>query len=388
MRWQVDGTDAITGQPLTLGIDEPEAVQAVHSALAKKILVKRIIPTRPLSRVYFVAAFVLIFFLSAASVYLYRSQQTALGRLHDTLELQSQLTHALGKTDEALRSLSAHLITGPDATLPPAVPIDSPQSLLDELTASQSRIAQLEKQISQQPSTPSPDPTINALRQQLAETEHRAADMETQLRTQSVHSQADLSRAAAANHALAQQIDALKAELLTAAAVSTGNESEKDASPQRQVVTRWALPTRFADAADFLNIHFDKDTVRYSPSGDDNVLGTGVLAANADTLRLLFDHDKERLYSATLTVSLAPDAPPQQMRENLDLVANYLKTFAPSFKETDTWTAGTLQELIGKTPNQRLMFVANEYLITAWNENPSSGLVSFKIEPSGPALAQ
>ena len=81
---------------------------------------------------------------------------------------------------------------------------------------------------------------------------------------------------------------------------------------------------------------------------DGAAVTSGLLSSNAVTLRLLHDPEKRQLYSATLTVSLATDGPREKLLQNQALLAEFLKEFAPGFKESEVWAADSIRQLIGR----------------------------------------
>ena len=65
-------------------------------------------------------------------------------------------------------------------------------------------------------------------------------------------------------------------------------------------------------------------------------------------MRILYDKDRRRVYSVALTVSLAADAPKVKLEENMGLVAQMLKVFAPGLKDAEGRVSRVAAELSNK----------------------------------------
>ncbi len=92
----------------------------------------------------------------------------------------------------------------------------------------------------------------------------------------------------------------------------------------------------------------------------------------------MHDKAKERVYAATLGVSLAADTPQDTRSENAALVALFIKTFAPSFKNPEPSLTAVTTQLGGSDASQRVVLLGDDYKLTVWNNR--EGQFNFKIE--------
>jgi hypothetical protein len=146
-------------------------------------------------------------------------------------------------------------------------------------------------------------------------------------------------------------------------------------------MTRWALRTGYDVASDFVALHFDKDTMQLQPQGDGTVLWSAMSPANASTMRVVYDTGKRRVYSVTLTVSLAADAPKAKLDENMGLIAQVLKTFAPGLKNAEGRIARATAELAAKDGSERLVLMGDDANVMVWNNG--TGVFTWRIESRG-----
>ncbi len=185
----------------------------------------------------------------------------------------------------------------------------------------------------------------------------------------------------AANAARAAEIDQLKAELLAAAARPPAPPTPAPAEPPAQ--NRWALRIAYDAAHAFLVLHADANTVTSLAGGGGPdaslITATAVMAANAVQFRILHDRAQERVYSATLAVSLAADAPRDILAANKALIADYLRVFAPSLKDSAALIGATAQ-LAGQDETRRLLFLADDCKVTLWNDK--TGNYTIRVESS------
>ena len=115
----------------------------------------------------------------------------------------------------------------------------------------------------------------------------------------------------------------------------------------------WALRTTYETAANFVATHFEKETMRSAPVDDPAqgaVAWTANSAANAATVRITHDSKKEKVYSATLTVSLATDGPKDKLVENTQLVGEFITAFAPGMPNGAEKTARIIEQLRRRMP--------------------------------------
>jgi len=183
-----------------------------------------------------------------------------------------------------------------------------------------------------------------------------------------------------ANGSLAAEIDKLKAELLLVAARPSDPPPPAPA-PEPPAQNRWALRVSYEAAHDFLVLHSDHDAIAAAPAGggEEFLASTGLLAANAVRMRIVHDQARERVFSATLTASLAADAPPDKRAENRALIAEFLRTFMPGFKNADAVFAAAAQ-LAGQDAARRMVFLGEDGKVTLWNDK--TGVYAFQVESS------
>ncbi|MGN6369188.1 MAG: hypothetical protein ACTHN5_13085 [Phycisphaerae bacterium] len=380
MRWRVHGTDAATGQPVMLAVDEMLATDAVQAALSKRIIVSHV--TREgLRRALFPLACAVVVVMIPLCAAMYWYQERALQQIQLLQKDQARLTTQLTESETAVRDLKA-----------------AGASLVDYravLTANE-KIHALEQQLTAARAQVETDndlaARLDAMNQALAASRQQMAQLQNNITEQVRQAQAataakDQLRVDAldnANRELAGQIDTLKAQLLLAAANSVATappKSEEDPAPAGPVITRWALRTSYDAASDFVALHFDKDSQQVQPQGDGTVLWTAMSPANASMVRVLCDNQKRRVYSVSLTVSLAPDAPKAKLDENLKLVVQTLTRFAPSLKHAAEKAPRLAAELADKNADERMMIVGDDTKLTVWNNG--SGAFTWRIESRG-----
>ena len=115
-----------------------------------------------------------------------------------------------------------------------------------------------------------------------------------------------------------------------------------------------------------------------TPSADGIFISSAASPANAATIRLVHDRANERLYAATLGISLAADAPQDKLSENTAMVASFIKTFAPAFKNPETSLGAVTTQLARTDASQRVVLLGDDYKLTIWNNQ--GGQFQFKIE--------
>ena len=115
-----------------------------------------------------------------------------------------------------------------------------------------------------------------------------------------------------------------------------------------------------------------------TPLPDGTFISSTADPGNAATIRFVHDRAKERVYSATLSLSLAPDAPQEKLAENAALAALFAKTFAPTFKEPETSLPAVAVQLAAADSTRRMVLLGDDYKLTIWNQG--QGQFNFKIE--------
>ena len=128
-------------------------------------------------------------------------------------------------------------------------------------------------------------------------------------------------------------------------------------------------------------LHADRDTLAAVPAGGGEpwIATTGLLAANAVRMRIVHDQAHECVYSATLAASLATGAPPDKLAENKALIAEFLRTFAPDFKDVDAVIAAA-PSLAGQDASRKLVFTGADHKVSLWNDK--TGVYTFRVESS------
>ena len=216
MRWNVHGTDAATGQPVTLAVDEMLATDAVQAALSKRIVVSHV--TREgLRRALFplACAVVVVLIPLCAGMYWYRER-----RLHQVQLLQNEearLTAALTESEANVRDLKA-----------------AGASLVDyrAVSAANEQVKSLDRQLAAARTQLGEDRTLevklqgmtdalNAVRQHSAQLELNIKEqLQSVAAATAAQDQVRLDAMEKTNRELAGQIETLKSQLLVAAANS------------------------------------------------------------------------------------------------------------------------------------------------------------------------
>ena len=119
MRWNVYGTDASTGQDVTLAVEETQATYAVQTALSKRILVTHVTPEsrrriqRILAPLVCAAAVVAVPLVAG----LYASNESLRGNLQQTQSERGRLADSLSQAQGTLGELrkSGNLESSADA---------------------------------------------------------------------------------------------------------------------------------------------------------------------------------------------------------------------------------------------------------------------------------
>ena len=244
---------------------------------------------------------------------------------------------------------------------------------------------------------PTLETQLQTVQQQLADAQKQleaSQTLITQLRTQitlqdrRLDSLQNATTQAAANELaalhktnadLSDQVDKLKAELLVLAAKTPTRLVADPPVDPPPAAMRWALPISYNTAQAFLVLHADSNVLTPATQPDQLVATTAVLASHAVKMTLLHDRASERVYSATLTVSLAADAPAIILADNKSLIVDFLHLYAPALKDPAPLLAATA-DLAGQDPSHRHVFFAEDAKITLWNDK--TGVYHFQVESS------
>jgi hypothetical protein len=386
LRWNVHGTDVITGQPVMLAVEESEATHAVQAALSKRIVVSHV--TREgVRRALFPLACAGVIVLGGFCAWLIQRENAAHAEL-----AALRTAEFVARTETVLK---------PAATTPVVTAANSdPQrddtkaalaALTERLNLTQGQAAQLEAEgthlkLQQQKAAEALAAQIRITQtdeQKAAEASERAARAEN-----------TLGSLTQVNKELTGQVDTLKSQLLASAAkplaesraeesaaADVGNEPSPRSTP-----LRWALRTSYDTASDFVAMHFEKDSMQTEPLPDGTAAWSATSSANAATVRVTHDREKRRVYAATLTVSLATDAPKEKLGENLQLVIAFLRAFAPGVKDAESRANNLVNQLANKDASERSVLVGTDTRVTVWNNG--AGLYSWRAESVGNDLAQ
>ena len=372
----------MTGQPVMLTVEESAATHAVQTALSKRIVVSHV-TRESVRRALFPLACAGVIVLGGFSAWLIQREAAA---RNDLASLRA--SEFLARTEVA-----AQPVVLPSSQA--AVNVDRQNeeakaalaALTNRLTLTEARAAQLEAEgtnlkLQQQKAAEALTAQIRMTQtdeQKAAEASDRAARAENTL--------GSLSQA---NKELAGQVDAMKSQLLASAAktsmeVTPTTDAGNEASPRSRPM-RWALRTSYDTASDFVAMHFEKDSMQTEPLPDGTAAWSATSSANAATVRVTHDREKRRVYTATLTVSLATDAPKEKLGENLQLVTAFLRAFAPGVKDTESRANGLVGQLANKDASERSVLVGAVTRVTVWNNG--AGLYSWRAESVGNDLAQ
>lgn len=382
MRWHVHGTDAATGAPVVLGVNEPEAAHAVQVALSKRILVSRVVrggwwgllnnaSLRRATLPLLAAAVVVLLPVAGA---LYYGQQALRQALHGAHAEQAQLAVSLRDAEAMLRTSQTRLVqleAGDGRT----------QQWAGEVATTRQQLAQREEQLAAaRKKLDGAQGRIKTLDGLVAEQRTKLAGLE-EAPKKAAAAEARAVKSEAQNRALAGQMDVLKAQLLELAAHSTPEaKSAPEATAEIPSAPRpWGLRTGYDAASDFAALHFGKDSVQTSSAGGGAgglVTVTATSPENACTF--VMKTDRRRVFSATLKVSFAAGAPPEKVIQNGQVLAGFSATFAPGWKDTGAALGAAMKALADKDTDQRIVLLGEDYKATVWNNK--LGLYSVRIE--------
>jgi hypothetical protein len=362
----------------------PEA--AVQAAMGKGMVVTRV-TRRARSGIAMVLAGVCCaaILLGAGCAILYWRHRTVRSELLEAMAENGRLAGALADTGEIVTRLEHRTQVLEQAQGGAA------RSLVDQLDAARAQLAVSEKELTvargRMDGLEKIASGAGRARQDLATVQARAADLEGQLQTQRRRVQElETSSAAAekiksANRDLAAQVDLLKSQLLEQAAKSDAvpmlaQPVEPAIVPERH--PRWAIGTSYDATSDFIALHFDKDAAATVPGNEGVAITTSALTANAATIRVVHDTQRQRVYAVTLSLSFAADAPKKKLAENQQLVADFVRAFAPGFTAPDGWLSGAVRALTDKGAGERMIRIGEDFKLTVWNNG--GGVYLWKIE--------
>jgi hypothetical protein len=407
MRWHIQGTDSVSGRDVELTVHEEEATRAVQSAMDRQIVVSAVRPMGAGKARWLVPltlALALVIALGGVGVGLYLENGTLRGKLDQALAEQRRMAASVEQAQRTADSIRA------GGNLAQAAATQVAQ-LADELAAARSRMSLTERQLSAaheqlsdlelaaqkvpglEAQLVSAHEKLDTAQKQLQDSRQLAEQLRADLNMQNlllaqvqnaqppvdpaVGQVAELQKA---NGNLAAEIERLKAELLQVAARPADPPAPAPV-PAPPAPNRWALRISYEEAYAFLVLHSDSNAIAAAPAGGGEALitSTGLLAANAVRMSFVHDASRERVYGATLAASLAADAPPDKLAENRALIAEFLRTFAPDFKDADAAIAATAQ-LVGQDASRRMVFLGADGKVTLWNDK--TGVYTFQVDSS------
>jgi hypothetical protein len=404
MRWHVYGTDAGTGQDVVLALDEQEATHAVQTAIAKRILVSHV--TREAGEglrrrlVPLACATVVVLLSLCAAVYV--QNLSIRGRLDRAVAEQKRLAQIAAQAEtlasQIRQGAAEHNAGKAEETA------QQMAQLIEQLASARTWASQTEQaltttyqQMGQLEQVANEVPTLRAKLKAEADALQRSAaevvrlGQENALQRRKIEELAampptpdpvlkKLAQAEEANKELAGQVEMLKSQLLLAAAVSTApTPVEQEVAPVAAIPARWAMRTEFGAATEFLRVNFDKETFRTAASPDGTVASTGGRPANAALFRLLHNPAKDRVFGATLRVSLAADAPREKLAENQTLVIGFLQVFASSLEKPEGLMNAALARVGSRSgAGERWVWLGEDCKLSVWHNG--NGEYCFRAE--------
>ncbi len=412
MRWQVQGTDADTGQYVELKLEQPEAAQAIQLAMQRRIVVERIDRAkRPMARMLGMIAMVAAI-LAGTGCGLFWMQNTQMqGELNQAIAEQTRLAVSVAQAENVAAELRDHgNLAQPDAA--------QVRKLAEDLTQARSKMSLTEQQLiaAQKHSDdleaaagklPEVQKQVADLQGQLAATQGKFKDGEQQttdlraeitLQKKRMDQDAELSaqtpspvRITAleqANKELTVQNEKITQELLEATArLSAMGDPDpaQDAAPvsTAPATGRWALRTTYDAANAFLVMRVNRDTLSTQPAaegGGGMMATTGAIPENAARLRIVHDRGRERVYEAAAFGVFRGRCAAQKLAENAKLAAGFLSAFAPALKAPDDLVGAVTGQLGGRDGSQRLMFLTDDCRVTVWNDG--NGVFTFRVDSS------
>ncbi len=400
MRWQIQGTDSLTGQAVELALEEADASAAVRTAHDRHIVVEKITRSRGGLRWLFgFSGWILFFATLLTGAWFFFQYRMEHDRVQQALVEQSRFAHALS----AAEHLTAELRRSDNLGV---VDSEKARQLAEELSAARSRMSLSEKQLSaahQQlekleraaTSVPALESQVAALQVRAGAAEAHAKDADaiaTRLATEMLMKNRRIEQLQIAleapspavaraqelekqNRQLAEQIELLKGEMLVLAATSRPAEATEASPPPPQ---RTALALPYEAARDFLLLAIDHTTLA-TRSTDEFVTTYGSKPENAVTIQFTHSTNRDRVFSAELSLSLAPDAPKDKLAQNTKVVADFLRLAAPNLKDIESIGPSVAASLARQNASRQLSFNAPECTLTVHNDG--MGTYTFHVEP-------
>jgi hypothetical protein len=403
MRWHVHGTDAVTGQAVELNVDAARAEEAIKAAIGRQIVVSYVTPGEvakgPWRRPAAVASFMAVV---GVALGLGAQNWSLRGTLRQAAAEQKLMSSSVAQAEHLAADIRTHGNLADEARAQVAklegelaaarknastteARLSVTQRENSSLEKAAARVPVLEKQVA------AAQAELTGAHQQLAEgrrTEEqlrgelalegrRLEQLEKSIKEAGSTDAAQTAELEAARRKLAAENESLKKELLMLAAQPKPVTPASVAEVAPVAVGRWALGVGYDTARSFVALHADPATVASTPMAEGLVTSTGALPANAVTMKFVHDRAQERVYSATLTVSLAADAPREKLAENRLIIGAFLAAFAPGLKDADAVVAGATGQLTVADETRRLVYLAQDSKLTIWN---SKGVYTFRVE--------
>ncbi len=339
MRWNVYGTDEVTGGRVVLGVEGGDAAEAVRVAHGKGVVVSGVRRVGGVGgrmrRAGLWVACVGVVVLMGVSLGLWRVERNERGVIEAVMVERGRMAAALLADEETMKRMEA---------------IGASRESLRELEVERARVAGLEGELVAAKAEAAGKRALEAalaaaeergrvaeaergrLARELAGREAETAAVMTKAATATEEARGKVAALGEANKELAGEVELLKGQLLAAAArpAEEGDAADGDGKAGRLAGRmRWSLRTSYDTASDFVAMHFAKESMQTLPveEGGDNgggmVAWTATSAGNAATVRVTHDRKKQRVYAATLSVSLAADGPKERVAENVVLAGAF-----------------------------------------------------------------
>ena len=406
MRWHVHGTDSVSGEDVELVVPCQEADQAVKIAIDKQIVVSHVTVDAKHSFRPVVTAFLFLTVIALAGVGIgqYVHNQGTRIKLDQAIKEQSRLAQSLVVAEDAAAEIRANGNLAEAAAQQMA-------KLANDLTAARSRMSLTEQQLSAahrhmdelalaaarvtevEAQVAALGMQLSAARGQLKESERIATQLRMELALQArraeqlaklpppVNPAAEkLAKLEDANRALTAELAALREQLLVTVAKANAPAAPEvqEEDPPAHTSLPWALRVSYDGARNFMSLNTESSSVVTRPAQEGLLSTASVLTENALRLRFVHDREKERVYSATLTLSLAIDAPKDKVAANMKFIGDFLREFVPGIKDADALAAAAVAQQAGLGEDRRALFMVQDCKVTAWNNK--SGLYTFHIE--------
>jgi hypothetical protein len=415
MRWHIRGTDAVTDQPVELSLHELDAPRAIRAAMARQIVVTHI-RRHAGARAKWLIALALCVALGAAGVWTSARQADLRRQLDQALEEQGRMAESVAQAERTVGSLNASGALEKNAATQVAqlagelAAARSRMSLSDQqLASARQRMTDLEKAAKMAADLDIEVRTargqlqvrtqeVENLRTELTLQTRRIEELQKPLPDKNLERVAELQKLSAAQ---AEEIEKLKSELLLLAAQTAVNPALKTVDSAQTPAhsgpvsgipagktpsqrNRWPIGASFDQAHDFLVLHTDPDSLVAIPGSaapaagaGDALITSGAWASHAVRLKIEHDRAREQVYSATLEVSLAADAPRDVLADNKALIDEFLKTYAGDLQDRAAVAPAAVQ-LAGQDAARQLVFLGAATKVTLWNDK--TGVYTLRVE--------